>query len=117
MWLFCVRASAWKRVVEIAETEVSVTPTSTAGREAWQGSLAAYRGVAPLDVLVRNEGRERQIAAVVLDHEDPNRRIVLWSMLVSGGRREACQEYADWLGMDVVEPLATQGQDKTIRRA
>jgi len=116
LWIQCVRAAAWNRVVAFGEDAVSVTQTSTSGREAWQEPLAAYRGVAPLDVRVRNSGRVRTIPTIVLDHENRERRIVLWSMLVSGGRREACRAYADWLGLDVVEPLPEPDGTRAVSR-
>jgi hypothetical protein len=103
--LFGFRAMFWSRIVTLDADMVQVTERGTQPGTAWQEPLEAYRGVAPLTVEIQRKQRAFSMPAIVLDHDDLLRRIVLWSSLSSRGRDEACLDYADWLGLPVVEAL------------
>jgi hypothetical protein len=115
--LFGFRAMFWSRIVTLGTDVVYVVERGTQAGTNWQEPLTTYRGVAPLSVEVKRGKRSFPMPAIVLDHDDPLMRIVLWSSLSSRCRDEACRDYADWLGLPVVEPLRHKAPSETDDRA
>ncbi|GEM_PF-3714820 len=110
--LFGFRAMFWSRIVTLDADMVQVTERGTQPGKNWQEPLEAYRGVAPLNVEIQRKQRAFSMPAIVLDHDDPLMRIVVWSSLSSRGRDEACKDYAEWLGLPEVKALRHETHDK-----
>ncbi len=120
--LLGLRAAFWSRTVTLDADRVRVAERGTAGTSSWEQPLETYRGVALLDVAVQRKGRAFSLPAIVLDHDDPARRIVLWSSLASRRRDAVCRDYAAWLDLPVVEALVHQesggsGNQAAVTRA
>ena len=103
--LFGFRALLWSHTVTLSSDAVRVAERGTQTGKDWQEPLASYRGIAPFNVDVKRENRAFPMPTIVLDHDDPALRIVLWSSLSSKRRDETCRDYAAWLGLPVVEAL------------
>jgi hypothetical protein len=111
--LFGLRAMLWSRTITVGEDRVTVNERGTTTRRNGDMPLDSFRGVAPLDVAVERDRGAFSLPVIVLDHDDPTRRIVVWSSLSSRRRDEACRDYADWLGLPVVEALRHDGPDRS----
>lgn len=105
LFLFCVRGAVWRRRETIGTDTVSVDEWDTAGRRAWSEPLAHYRGIARVEVVLDRDSMFGSITVLVLDHERPDRRIVLWSDRMSRDLKRWREGYANWLGLPAVEAL------------
>jgi hypothetical protein len=122
LFLFGIRASLWRRRETIDVATVTVEERDSAGGWGWSEPLAGYRGIAIIDVERERPTMLGRLKVVVLDHERAERRIVLWSQLLSRDVERWREDYAAWLDMPVVKPLPWRApQDRkaaaVVRRA
>lgn len=108
LFLFGVRAALWRRREAIGTDAVTVNTWDSAGGQRWSEPLAAYRGVAVVEVEREKESMLGRLRVVVLDHERADRRIVLWSQLLSRDVERQRDAYAEWLGLNAVQALPRQ---------
>lgn len=122
LFLFSVRDIAWRRTETIGRDAVEVLERNTSTRSAWSEPLSRYRGVAIADVTRDKDSMLGGMKVVVLDHEKADRRIVLWSHMLSREVERRREDYARWLDLPAVAalPAAEKGEARgitTVRRA
>lgn len=116
LFLFCIRTATWRRRETIGTDCVTVEERDSCGGSLWSEPLARYRGIAVVEVERRRQAMLGRLKVVILDHERADRRVVLWSQMLSrdvGGWQEG---YAGWLDLPMVKALPWQapaGSDKT----
>jgi hypothetical protein len=112
LYLFGIRAALWRRRETIGPDTVAVDERDSAGGSRWSEPLSRYRGVAVVEVEREKESRLGRLRVVVLDHERADRRIVLWSELLSRDVERRQEGYAGWLGLPMVTALPRQAGEK-----
>ena len=122
LFLFGIRAALWRRRETIGTDQVSVEEWDSTGGRGWSEPLSRYRGLAVVEVERERESMLGRLKVVVLDHEQADRRIVLWSQMMSRDVERWREGYAGWLDLPVVKALpwqdpAVQEQPSVVKRA
>ena len=112
LFLFCIRAAVWRRRETIGADAVTVDEWDSAGGRTWSEPLSRYRGIAVVEVEREKASMLGRLKVVVLDHEQAERRIVLWSQMMSRDVERWREGYAGWLGLPPVAALPWQAVAK-----
>jgi hypothetical protein len=105
LFLFGIRAALWRRRETIGTDQVSVEEWDSTGGRGWSEPLSRYRGLAVVEVERERESMLGRLKVVVLDHEQADRRIVLWSQMMSRDVERWQEGYAGWLDLPKVKAL------------
>jgi len=105
LFLFGIRAALWRRRETITNDHVAVDEWDSTGGRGWSEPLSRYRGLAIVEVEREKTSMLGRLRVVVLDHEQADRRIVLWSQMLSRDVERWQDGYAGWLDLPMVKAL------------